>query len=437
MGFAIILAALLLFVWLRHRFLLRQLADMVEAIEARSTILDEGDHLLAGRTPLRALLRRVNQLIAESNDRSLDAEGRFAQIEATLSSIKEAVLLVDESHVIVFANRAFRRLFFDGQPIVGARLEGLLQDASFLEFVDRARILPENQTEIELTVKNDHRAFELTSSLLHPPNPDDSPLTLLVLHDITRQRRLERVRRDFVANVSHELRTPVTIIKGFTETLLDNSTVMTPDDRRRFLEKISKNTARLHSLLEDLLSLSTLESEAGELKREPRSLHALIRETAENFQMRLDPDSQRLVLDLAAEDDEVAIEGVSLTQVLENILDNAVRHARGASRLEIATEVEGGRIRCAINDDGAGIPARHLPYLFERFYRVDRGRSRELGGTGLGLSIVRHIVVLHDGEVFAESQVGEGSSIGFYLPLVSTEVADEAVAGRDEAAEAI
>jgi signal transduction histidine kinase len=201
------------------------------------------------------------------------------------------------------------------------------------------------------------------------------------LHDITQLKALERMRTEFVANVSHELRTPVTIIKGFSDTLLEDSE-LSPQERDRFLQKIQKNVIRLHHLLEDLLTLSRMESKADPLQRERQSLNTLVTEICDNFRGRM-PEGQVLRAELDTGAPPLDLDSLRITQVLENLLDNALRHARDMRHLTVRTSVVGEQVRCYVEDDGCGIPARDLPHIFERFYRVDKGRSRELGGTGL------------------------------------------------------
>ena len=233
--------------------------------------------------------------------------------------------------------------------------------------------------------------------------------------------RLENVRRDFVANVSHELRTPVAIVKGFAETLDDDYEELSGKKRREFIGKIRKNSDRLCSLVEDLLQLAELESPSHELRREPRSFATVARTVADRFNDRLDQETQGIRLELAEEEKPIRFDSVKIERVIENLLDNALRYARGFSIITIRTIIDDDahEIRCEVEDDGCGIPEKDLPHLFERFYRVDKGRSRESGGTGLGLSIVRHVVELHGGSVAVRSEVAKGTTFSFILPCRS------------------
>ncbi len=232
--------------------------------------------------------------------------------------------------------------------------------------------------------------------------------------------RLENVRRDFVANVSHELRTPVAIVKGFAETLDDDYEDLSGKKRREFIGKIRKNSDRLCSLVEDLLQLAELESPSHELSLENGILAEVAQTVAERFEEHLD-QTQSIQLELAEEEKAVRFDPVKIERVIENLLDNALRYARDFSVITIRTIVDAKaqEIRCEVEDDGGGIPEKDLPHLFERFYRVDKGRSRESGGTGLGLSIVKHVVELHGGSIGVKSEVDKGTTFSFALPYRS------------------
>ena len=253
--------------------------------------------------------------------------------------------------------------------------------------------------------------------------PEDLPLEREIDSDSESESvdRLENVRRDFVANVSHELRTPVAIVKGFAETLEDDYDELSGKKRREFIGKIRKNSDRLCSLVEDLLQLAELESPSHELCREPGSLATVARIVTDRFGERIDQETQSIRLELADEAEPIHFDSVKIERVIENLLDNALLYARGFSVITIRTIIdeEAREIRCEVEDDGCGIPEKDLPHLFERFYRVDKGRSRESGGTGLGLSIVKHMVELHGGSVAVRSEVEKGTTFAFSLPCRS------------------
>ena len=253
--------------------------------------------------------------------------------------------------------------------------------------------------------------------------PEDIPLEREIDYDSESESvdRLEKVRRDFVANVSHELRTPVAIVKGFAETLEDDYDELSGKKRREFIGKIRKNSDRLCSLVEDLLQLAELESPSHELRREPGSLATVARVVTDRFGERIDQETQSIRLELAEEAEPIHFDSVKIERVIENLLDNALLYARGFSVITIRTIIDDDvrGIRCEVEDDGCGIPEKDLPHLFERFYRVDKGRSRESGGTGLGLSIVKHMVELHGGSVAVRSELDKGTTFAFSLPCRS------------------
>ncbi|MBT7923242.1 MAG: hypothetical protein HN627_03205 [Opitutae bacterium] len=227
------------------------------------------------------------------------------------------------------------------------------------------------------------------------------------------------VRKNFVANVSHELRTPVAIVKGFAETLDDSYDELSGKKRREFIGKIRKNSDRLCSLVEDLLHLAELESPSHTLRPEPSSLSVVVRTVADRLGEGLDLNTQRIRLELAEERKSMSFDPLRVECVVENLLSNALRYARDSSEIIIRTifDEELKWLRCEVQDDGCGIPEKDLPHIFERFYRVDKGRSRDSGGTGLGLSIVKHIVDLHGGDVSVRSEIGKGTTFSFTLPI--------------------
>jgi two-component system phosphate regulon sensor histidine kinase PhoR len=239
--------------------------------------------------------------------------------------------------------------------------------------------------------------------------------TLIVFRDMTRVHKLENVRRDFVANVSHELRTPITSIKGFTETLLDGA-MHEPESLKRFLGIIAKHAERLHAIFNDLLTLSRLEAGTSEegIEVAYQKLAEVIREAADACSAHASTKS--ISIESSVEDDiRVAVNASLMQQAFVNLIDNAIKYSDTGARIAISAERHGEYVRCMVADNGPGIEASHLPRLFERFYRVDQGRSRQMGGTGLGLAIVKHIAQVHGGRVDVQSVLGQGSIFSIYL----------------------
>ena len=228
----------------------------------------------------------------------------------------------------------------------------------------------------------------------------------------------EKTRRDFVANVSHELRTPVSIIKGFSETLIEDYESLSEKQKKNFLNKILRNSQRLNSLVEDLLSLARLDAQDITLEKQTLNLSDLINQIGEDFKSRLKKDNPRLCIDLPTEPLEISGDPEKLISVFENLIENATVHAESLTTITIQARLDpvDKKVVCQIKDDGRGIPEEKLDRLFERFYRLDKGRSRERGGTGLGLSIVREIIEAHGGEIVVQSKLGEGSVFSFRFP---------------------
>ncbi|HXA80154.1 MAG TPA: ATP-binding protein [Opitutaceae bacterium] len=395
----------------RHRHAARSLE---QAILQKQPILHEE---LQGDDGDGRLISAINELIAELTRLQQLRTGQLAQLEATLGSLQEAVLIVDANNYILLANKALQGIFPSAQNILRQRLELVLRSVAFLNYVDAVRAgRAQPQHEIEFVEGNSTTWVEATGTLIPPLDDQRGPWALFVLHDITKQKRLESVRKDFVANVSHELRTPLSVIKGYIETLVDGRD-MPVEDRERFLRTIQRHTERLNSLLEDLLALSRLESINPELHREPVSLSTLITGLIDDYRARPAASGHSLNFALDPAVGEILIDPLKITQVFENLLENALKYAPRGSHIDISTRLHANDVEVCVRDNGPGIPEADLPHIFERFYRVDKGRSREKGGTGLGLSIVKHIVQLHGGRVWCESKLGQGTAFFFSLPL--------------------
>jgi two-component system phosphate regulon sensor histidine kinase PhoR len=243
---------------------------------------------------------------------------------------------------------------------------------------------------------------------------------LVVLNDITRLRKLENIRKEFVANVSHEIRTPITAIKGFVETLRDGA-MQNPQDGERFLGIIQNHVLRLEALVEDLLSLSRIEEETEreEIVLEEKPLKEVLAGALQLCQVKAEPKQIRMELS-CAEEVAAKINPSLLEQAVVNLLDNAVKYSEAGKRIWVQVESSPQEVLIRVRDEGCGIEKQHLERLFERFYRVDKARSRKLGGTGLGLAIVKHILEAHGGRVTVESQPGRGSTFTLHLPRTSS-----------------
>ncbi|HTS63234.1 MAG TPA: ATP-binding protein [Candidatus Acidoferrales bacterium] len=245
-------------------------------------------------------------------------------------------------------------------------------------------------------------------------------------HEHAELEKLERIRKDFVINVSHELRTPLASIQGYTETLIDGA-LSDPDHNMRFLGIIRHNAERLARLTEDLLTLSRIEQKRKKFEFEPRVANGLIHEALEMIRPMAEKTDIRLRAEPAPGDTVVWCDGEAVSQVLSNLLDNAIKYTPSGGEITVGAREAGDRVEFFVRDTGIGIPEEDLPRLFERFYRVDKARSRELGGTGLGLAIVKHLVAAHGGAAHVESSVGKGSTFYFTLPMQPAELDGEAL----------
>lgn len=363
------------------------------------------------------LTQAVNRLIIDNTALHQQRSDQLAQLEATLGNLREAVLIVDESNYIHLANRALREVFPAVRNVVNLRLEIVVRSAPFHRFVAAIRAgepLPRQEFEII----DGPSTLWIEASGAPIPSPDGkSQWALFVIHDMTSQRKLERVRRDFVANASHELRTPLSVIKGYIETLVDGHATMPEPDRDRFLKAIQRHSERLDAIIFDLLALSKLESSNPGLQFEPVELAPLLESVGDDYRRRSLAAGHRIKVDAPSPLGSIQADAVKLAQVFGNLLDNAIKYTPKGSEIVISGKpLDSGDVELSVRDDGPGIPAADLPHIFERFYRVDKGRSRETGGTGLGLSIVKHIALLHGGRAWAESEPGRGTAIILRLP---------------------
>jgi two-component system phosphate regulon sensor histidine kinase PhoR len=401
--------------------------DLEEAVRLNRRLLVNEPSSVLKRLGFDGLIAQTNELIDRYRSYTDVESGHSNRLDAMLGSIQEAVIIFNDQHVIEFVNESAQRLFQRARVLKGARLESVLRSSSLLEFLDAYREDRSlKQQEISVERPGGVLWFEASCAEVRGVSEENAVSTLLVLHDITRLKSLEEVRRDFVANVSHELRTPLTIIKGFAETLVEDHATLPVETRARFIEKIVNNAKRLHVLVEDLLVLSRLESKPEQIEPSVQSLQLLLEETLGNYRSRLDSAKQRMELDFDERVGEFAFDRFRIHQVFDNLIENAFRYAPDFTLLTLAVRYDEASelVQCSVADDGPGIPEKDAPHIFERFYRVDKGRSRESGGTGLGLSIIKHIVQQHGGSVSVETVAGQGTTIHFSLPYAQSPRAD-------------
>jgi two-component system phosphate regulon sensor histidine kinase PhoR len=362
---------------------------------------------------LNAMGRRLSETIQTIT------EERNEQ-EAVLAGMTEGVLAVDGQERVITINAAAARLLaVDPDDAQGRSIQEVVRNPELQEFV--AAVLAEDGPiagNVVVHTDLDSRDLQVQGAQLGDGNGAGVGRgAVVVLNDVTRIRHYEAIRRDFVANVSHEIKTPVTTIKGFAETLLDGAL----DDRHdaeRFLHIIVGQADRLSAIIEDLLSLSSLESssEGARISLEHGSIRDVLQVALDVCEMKAAARGMTLTLD-CSEDLFAEINPPLLEQAVVNLIDNAVKYSPEGSRVEVSAAIEALGLAIRVKDVGPGIRREHLPRLFERFYRIDKARSRDMGGTGLGLSIVKHIAVAHGGGVAVESTPGLGSTFTITLPV--------------------
>jgi len=385
----------------------RSLSRPMKELRHASQRIASGDFeakvLLKSRDELRELAESFNHMSEQIKDLFTQLSRQKEELNSVLSSMEEGLIALDKNGEILFGNDSFKKI------IANDRIEGksyweVLREPKFGELIRKVQEEKKNLAE-EIILKE--RTFLCSASFL--PSREE---TVVTLHDLTRIRDLEKIKKDFVVNVSHELRTPLTAIKGYVETLYEEADAKS----RNYLDIVRRHTDRLINIVKDLLLLSELEEKGFRLQTEKLNLKSLIKSILKIFEPRI--KEKKLSVKLTAEDSLPLIEGdfFKLEQMLINVIDNAVKYTT-KGRIEISLKKEDQNARIEIQDTGIGIPKEHLDRIFERFYVIDKSRSKKLGGTGLGLSIVKHIALLHNGEVSVKSTPGKGTTFTILLPL--------------------
>lgn len=359
---------------------------------------------------LGELGRALDQLASSLSSTLSELRSERDRVSGILGGMQEGVLLLDRDGRVALVNPALCEMLLLPSDARGKSPLEVIRHAELKALLDECVESDEARSrEIELGGLKPRRLLVRAA-----PLAGEQGGTLAVFVDVTDMRRLETMRRDFVANVSHELRTPVTAIRSAAETL-DGALDRDPEAARRFVEIIDRNAERLRELVEDLLDLSRIESQKYQLAFVGLDLGEVAARLLELFRDRADRKRIRLVSAVPSDLPQIYADPKALDHVLTNLIDNAVKYCPDGTTVSVRAAVEGDRVRVVVADDGPGIEPRHLPRLFERFYRVDAGRSRELGGTGLGLSIVKHLVEAMGGTASVESQLGAGTEFAFTL----------------------
>jgi two-component system phosphate regulon sensor histidine kinase PhoR len=404
--------------YLLSKVLLRPLKEMTEI--ARQYTSSSKPSPVYSNDEVADLKRAISEMAIRFASRIEDSSKEKNQLQAVFEGMSEGVLVVDEKGRIRMVNEALGRLFPLPSPVAD---KGPLEVIRNVQLESSLRNVLEGggHSVFEIDVPGvEMKSLEVNVlPIFRAPTEANGQRRVMgaiaVFHDITRLRKLETIRQDFVANVSHELRTPLTTIKGYAETLLEGA--LNEDVAPRFIEIIKRHTDRLTKIVEDLLALSTIESREFCLTLETLSVSDLIDDVIDFLKEPAEKKSISITRTDLPSPLYVHGDRKHLEQVLINLIDNAIKYGRGGGNITIsAVGTNGEEVQITVRDDGVGIPRQDLNRIFERFYRVDKGRSQELGGTGLGLSIVKHIVQAHGGRVWAESTPGKGSTFFVTLP---------------------
>ena len=391
--------------------------------------LEELCQAIVNKSPPRQFLisnnphsRKIGLALEMLVERQREFEERFREgefsVQAVFGAMLDGVVVVDERRHVRMMNREFRRAFGVEEDGLGAPFLETIRHASIDHLVTEAIRAKEAQRESIQISRGPSEGREMeVSAVPLTENSAETEGAVVLFRDVTQLRQVEEIRRDFVANVSHELRTPLSIFRGYLETLLDDPH-QPPGELLRILEVMERHSDRLSALVEDVLSLARLESPAAELDLSEINLPEFFEEILRDWKARLAAKQLKASLDIPLDLPKLEADENRLQEVIYNLLDNAVKYSRPDGRITIRAAVNGNRMRISVSDEGIGIQPDDLPRIFERFYRVDKARSRELGGTGLGLSIVKHIAQLHGGTAEAQSEPGKGTTISVVLPLV-------------------
>jgi two-component system phosphate regulon sensor histidine kinase PhoR len=407
--------------YLVARSITRPLGEMVAAAQRMARGEFHEKITARSRDEVADLAGVLNQMAAAIEETIQALKDDRAKMAATLTAMQEGVMVLASDGTVRLINPAMERMVGRREAeVLGRTYLEVIRQPHLNEFITEV-LSHRTASSTEITLgAGPERTFQVQASLL-VQGSGQSPGLVLVFHDITDLRRLEQVRKDFVANVSHELRTPLTAIKGYAEALQD-AAQDDPAQRSRFLEVIRTHTDRLNLIITDLLLLSKIESGQIPLKREPVKLPALLDRTLRLLSRLIEQKQHKVVTAIPPGLPPILGDEERLGQVFSNLLDNAIKYTPDHGTITLAAEVVQDMVEVRVEDTGIGIPPQDLPRIFERFYRVDKARSRELGGTGLGLAIVKHLVEGHGGSVSVESLPGQGTRFLVRLPTTAAPV---------------
>jgi two-component system, OmpR family, phosphate regulon sensor histidine kinase PhoR len=403
-------------------WLSRRLVRPLEELEAGAKRLALGDFSrklpISDIREIGALAESLNQMAAALDEKIRLITNQGNEREAILSCMAEGVLAVDSAERLLRINDAAAKLLgIDAENAQGRLLQEIVRNRELQNLLEGVLHSRQNKEE-EIVLRTDRGERNLHAQGTVLRDAAKTIGVLVILHEVTQLKKLEKVRRDFVANVSHELRTPVTSIKGFVETLLDGA-MHNPEELQRFLQIVAAQTDRLNAIIEDLLTLSRIEQEEekAEIALAQTPLRGVLETAVEVCRMKA--AEKNIPLEMHCDAGlTAAMNAPLLEQAIINLLDNAIKYSQPEQPIRLSVERTDGEIVIRVQDLGCGIGREHLARIFERFYRVDKARSRKLGGTGLGLAIVKHIAQAHGGRATVDSFLGKGSTFSIHLPLL-------------------
>ena len=411
LGIALLLVVTAAFVL--HRFYLRPWRELEHLLTRIGRGEQPRTFLLSGTAEARRVGLALEQLLVRQRELDRQVSKDAAEVRAVFSALTDGLLMVDSTQRILICNPAFEKLYGQSRVATGTAVLDIIRDSDVIEPI-RAALDQARPRVAEVTAPDHKTQLQLTAVPITHQNGEASGV-VAVFHDISRLKQADEIRRDFVANVSHELRTPLSIFHGNLETLLEASD-LDENETRHIYEVMKRHSDRLNLLVNDLLSLARLESKEANLQLAEIKLRDFLEGVTRDWAKRLAGKNLRLELEVPDNFPNVRADERRLEEVVHNLLDNAVKYSHQNGRILIQAGAPDQEVVLSVRDEGVGIAANDLPRVFERFYRADRARSRELGGTGLGLSIVKHIAQLHGGRVEAESVVGQGTTIRVILP---------------------
>ena len=402
-------------------FISRRISKPIEEIKKGAGRFAAGNFkypvVETGSAEIRSLASALNTMARELNHKIQTISIQRSEQEAMFSSMREGVLALDDRGMVIRINAAAKRFFnLQGHTVEKSFVQEIIRDKEILDFIQSA-LTNNTHLDKEVTIiRQTKKIYRLSSDPLSSNNGEKIG-SLILINEITRIKQLDKMRQEFVANVSHELKTPITSIKGYVETLLEGG-IKDEETQKKFLTITAQQTDRMNLLINDLLQLSKIEQQEGThpLQKTKETAFSVVQVAVEECRKSADEKGIEIVVDGDLEA-SAFFNSSLLEQAIVNLLSNAIKYSDPDSRVLIHIKTDQSTLQISVQDFGCGIEQKFHNRLFERFFRVDKARSRELGGTGLGLAIVKHIAMVHQGNISVTSKVGEGSTFTIYLPL--------------------